>query len=136
MVATGALTQAERDAQVFPDTIEYKRSDTYAGPKGYLLEMVRDEVIAKAGITQEQLDQRGYTIVTTIDPTLQTQLQDAVAAIPSDHAPNLHVGAVTLDPTDGAILALYGGPDYITQPRNAVTQDSAQAGLDVQGRSR
>ena len=35
---------------------------------------------------------------------------------------------MTLDPADGAILALYGGPDYLTQARNAVTQDTAQAG--------
>src|SRR5690606_21791936 len=37
MVATGALTQAERDAQTFPETVEYSRSDTFAGPTGYLL---------------------------------------------------------------------------------------------------
>ncbi|MCV2392863.1 transglycosylase domain-containing protein [Actinotalea sp. M2MS4P-6] len=128
MVETGTITQEERDAQVFPETIEYSRSDIYAGPQGYLLSMVRDEITSKAGITDDQLDQRGYTVVTTIDPALQQKIQDSIATVPEDHADNLRIGAVTLDPTDGAILALYGGPDYLTQARNAVTQDRAQAG--------
>ncbi len=128
MVTTGALTQAERDAEVFPETVAFSRSDTYAGPNGYLLQMVRDEITRTTPLTEEDLDQRGYSIVTTIDPTLQQQAVDAVARMPEDRPAGLRVALVTLDPTDSAILALYGGPDYLTQARNAVTQDEAQAG--------
>ncbi|HMO10850.1 MAG TPA: transglycosylase domain-containing protein, partial [Actinotalea sp.] len=128
MVATGAISQAERDAEAYPQVIEWSRSDTYAGTRGYLLQMVRDEIIAKAGIAEDQLDQRGYSIVTTIDPGLQGMLEQAVAEMPADRAPNLRVAGVTLSPNDGAILGLYGGPDYLTQARNAVTQEGAQAG--------
>ncbi len=128
MVTTGALTEAERKAQVFPETIEYSRSNTYAGPNGYLLQMVRDEITRTTPLTDQDLDQNGYSIVTTIDPTLQADAVAAVKAMPADKPANLHVALVTLDPTDGGILALYGGPDAITQARNAVTQDNAQAG--------
>jgi membrane peptidoglycan carboxypeptidase len=128
MVATGALTQAERDTQVFPATVEFSRSDRFKGTNGYLLDMVRNELYAQTPITEDDLLTRGYTIVTTIDPSLQQQMVDAVARIPADHAPNLKVGVVTLAPEDGAILALYGGPDFLTVQRNAVTQDRAQAG--------
>ena len=33
-----------------------------------------------------------------------------------------------MDPTTGAIVALYGGPDFVSEPRNRVTQDVAQGG--------
>ena len=127
MVVIGAITQAERDAQVFPETIEYTRPQTYAGENGYLLDMVRRELISE-GFTDEELDQRGYKIITTIDQGMQQVAIEEVRAIPEDHSPNLRVALVTLEPSTGAIRALYGGPDYITQARNAVTQDSMQAG--------
>jgi len=128
MVTTGALTQAERDAQEFPEFRERTRSDTYGGPNGYILDMVRREIVANAGITEEELDTRGFRIVTTIEKPLQEMALRAVATLPPDHSPNLRTALVTLSPTDGAILALYGGPDFLTQARNAVTQDIAQAG--------
>ena len=128
MVTTGALSQADRDSQVFPTVIEFARSDTYAGPQGYLLDMVRREITARSAVTDEELDHAGFRIVTTIDPALQQMAVDAVAVIPADKPANLRTALVTLDRETGAILALYGGPDYLTVSRNAVTQDQAQAG--------
>ncbi|NCT92081.1 PASTA domain-containing protein [Cellulomonas sp. APG4] len=128
MVATGTLTQAERDAQVFPEAIERVATDTYAGPNGYLLREVRDEIVERTDVTEEDLDRRGYTIVTTIDPAWQQAAVAAVAELPEDAPENLRTGLVSIDPATGAIRALYGGPDYLTVSRNAVTQDTAQAG--------
>lgn len=128
MVATGALSQEERDAEVYPETVEFARSDTYAGPQGYLLDMVRREITSRSAVTDEELDHAGYRIVTTIDPTLQQMAVDAITVIPEDKPDNLRTALVTLDRETGGILALYGGPDYLTISRNAVTQDQAQAG--------
>lgn len=128
MVATGTLTQAERDAQVFPEAAPRTATDTYAGPNGYLLREVRDEIVERTDITEEDLDRRGYSIVTTIDPGWQQAAVAAAAGMPEDAPPNLRAGIVSLDPATGAIRALYGGPDYLTITRNAVTQDTAQAG--------
>lgn len=128
MVDTGALTQSERDSQVFPEVIEFSRSDTYAGPQGYLLDMVRREITSRSPITDEELDHAGYRIVTTIDPALQQMAVDAMAVIPEDRPDNLRTALVSLERETGRILALYGGPDFLTVSRNAVTQDQAQAG--------
>lgn len=128
MVITGALSQAERDAQVLPETVEDVQSDTMAGPQGYLLDMVRRELEANGSIPEAELRVAGYKIVTTIDAGLQRMMLDTVATMPTDHAPELRVGMVTLNPTDGSIVALYGGPDFLTQSVNAVTQATAQAG--------
>ena len=128
MVVTGALSQSERDAQVFPEVVEFLRSDTYAGPQGYLLDMVRREITSRSAVTDAELDHAGFRIVTTIDPALQEMAEGAIEVIPEDKPENMRTALVTLDRETGAILALYGGPDYLTISRNAVTQDVAQAG--------
>ncbi|WP_149203433.1 transglycosylase domain-containing protein [Actinotalea subterranea] len=127
MVTIGRLTQAERDAQVYPETIEYSRSDKLAGTNGYLLDMAKREVLAKSPVTEAEFNTRGYKIVTTIDANVQAMAVQAIAEMPADRPANVHAGLVTLDPLSGGIVALYGGPDYLVQARNAVTQDVAQA---------
>ena len=128
MLEEGYITQSERTAGAFPETVEYRNEDTYGGPKGYLLSSALNEVEADTGITRDDIESMGYTVVTTINKKAQKATEAAVAKIPDDHAPNLEVGAVTLDPSTGAILSMYGGADYLERQRNAVTQDIAQAG--------
>jgi len=134
MVKGGSLTAKERAAQVFPPTIPVAKQQTYQGPQGYLLDMVRRELKAKALLTDDQIDTVGLSVVTTIEQPVQAAAEKAVAGLRDGTlagvAPNplMKVGLTSIDPADGAIVALYGGPDYITQARNAVTQDSAQAG--------
>ena len=134
MVKGGWLPAADRAAQVFPPTIEIATSQTFAGPQGYLLEMVRAELKGRASFTDDQIDTVGLSVVTTIEQPLQAAAEAAVVGLRdgtlAEEAPNplMRVGLTSIDPADGAIVALYGGPDYITASRNAVTQDAAQAG--------
>lgn len=129
MVEDGWITAEERAAQVFPQAIEFTPNDTYAGPNGYILSMVRTELANQAGITEAEVDTAGLTITTTIDPRLQQAALDAMATVPTEgRAPNTRMGLVSMDPTNGAVRAVYGGPDYLTVSRNAVTQDRAQMG--------
>ncbi len=113
MAELGYITPAQRAVAVFPETIEYQNKDTYGGPQGYLLTTALKEVESDTGITQEQIESMGYTVITTIDPAAQAATEAAVAKIPTDHAPNLQVAAVTLDPKTGAITSMYGGADYL-----------------------
>ena len=131
MVATGTLTQAQRDSWTMPQTFVQDKKDTYGGPNGYILAQVRSELTA-AGLTERDLDAGGLRIVTTIDQAAQAA---AVATIqdpdvfPTRGRPDtLRAALVSIDPMTGAITALYGGADYLVHQSNAVTQDVAQAG--------
>ncbi|MCM3661137.1 penicillin-binding protein [Georgenia satyanarayanai] len=128
MVRDGWITQEEADAQTFPETVEHVRSDTYAGPDGYLLDMARRELVDKAGLTDEEIDTLGLRVTTTIDPQAQEAAVEVVDALPEDRPAGNRVALVSIDPASGQIVALYGGPDFVSQPRNAATQDVAQAG--------
>ncbi len=128
MVELGYLDQNLRALATFPATIEYQAYDVYGGPNGYILRTVLNEVEAKTGITQEQIETGGYSVVSTIDEPTQRAVVDGMATIPEDHAPNLRIAALTMDPMTGAVTGMYGGADYLEIQRNAVTQDIAQAG--------
>lgn len=130
MVVTGALTQAEADKLKMPKTIEVKRSNSLAGPRGYLLDMVRREVVAAGLTTNEDIGAVGLKIVTTIDRKDQAALQETIQkeGLLDGSSKNLRAAAVALDAGTGAIRALYGGEDYTKVQQNRVTQDRAQAG--------
>lgn len=128
MVEDGWITPEERAAQVFPEVAPYTPADALAGTNGYLLQMVRDELVTEAGVAEAEIDTGGLTVVTTIDKRNQDAAVAAVDALPDDRPDNNRVGLVSMDPNTGGIVALYGGPDYLTVSRNAVTQDRAQGG--------
>ncbi|HZK05312.1 MAG TPA: transglycosylase domain-containing protein [Actinomycetaceae bacterium] len=128
MLEDGWITEQERRSQVFPTTIDYVPTDTFGGTDGYVLNLVREELQNKAGITAAELDTAGLSITTTIDPMMQQAAVDAVGTLPEGHAPNMRVGLVSMVPGSGAVRALYGGPDFLEVTRNAVTQDRAQMG--------
>ncbi|MCL2465628.1 MAG: transglycosylase domain-containing protein, partial [Micrococcales bacterium] len=134
MVQQGYLTAADRATLTFPTTIAYQPGNTMAGTNGYLLQMVIDELQANAGLSMDDINRGGYTIVTTIDQQVQ---QDAVAAAGDLDSgelagakpdPLLRLGITSIDPANGGIVALYGGPDYLADQRNTVTYEQIQAG--------
>jgi membrane peptidoglycan carboxypeptidase len=135
MVRDGYLTQADRDALVFPTTIEYVRSDRLAGPNGYLMEYVTNELTATGSITQETLATGGLTITTTIEPPVQQAAVDQVANLRAGGLSDgevpveaTKVGVVSIDPANGAIVSMFGGTDFLTDQINRVTRDRIQAG--------
>ncbi|MDN5899692.1 MAG: penicillin-binding protein, partial [Brachybacterium sp.] len=121
------MTPAEADALEFPETIEPRSENSLGGPDGYLLTQVRNELIEQ-GFTEDEINTGGLSIVSTIDPAIQDNTVQAVDDLPDDRPENNRVGTVTLDPANGAIRAMYGGPDYVTQSQNDATQSRMQAG--------
>ncbi|MDO5742760.1 MAG: transglycosylase domain-containing protein, partial [Vagococcus sp.] len=129
MVEDGYISQDEADKFKFPKTIKPKTiSSSFKGTKGYLLQHVRSELRDKAGYTDEDIDTLGLKIVTTIQPQKQKMIEEAVNILPESKPKGLRVGAVSIDPRNGEILAEYGGADYLKIQSSAATQDIAQAG--------
>ena len=128
MLEDGYITRAQYDKASMPTTITPESNELYAGPNGYLLQMVRQELIDKAGLSGEQIDTGGYNITTTINKADQEAAVAAVQALPEGYSPDLHVALVSIDASTGGILALYGGSDYLTNQVNSATSAIAQAG--------
>ena len=122
------LDPVARQTMSFPEAITYQNDNVFGGSNGYLLQAAIEEVEAVTGLTREQIDAGGYSIITTIDRNAQQAGRAAVDRVPDGADPNLRIAAVAIDASSGAIIMMYGGDDYLAVQRNAVTQDIAQAG--------
>jgi penicillin-binding protein 1A len=134
MHAQGYITDEEFSEAEFPEFKEKKEAtNSRGGQKGYLLEAVRKELVSSGRFTEEELATRGLKITTTISPKLQ---KAAVEIEKSMHtggtygkaSKNARMSLVSIDPRNGAVRALYGGPDYVKQALNTATDDVVQAG--------
>ena len=128
MLKAGWITQAEAKKTKFPTIMPGTSEGWLSGPKGYLIEMVRAELV-KRGFTEDQLMKGGLVVKTTFDQKAQTAAIGAVAKLTPANAPeNLHIGLVAIRPGTGEIIALYGGADYVKRQLNDATQSIALAG--------
>ena len=93
------------------------RSDVYAGPDGLPARHGRAASSSPSGDHRRRSStSAGYRIVTTIDAGLQQMAVERGRGDPRrPRARTCASALVTLEPGDGAIRALYGGPDYLTQ---------------------
>ena len=125
MVTTGALTQAERDQQVFPQTVspdDAKTANLTTGPNGLIQRQVVNELLELFNIDQQTLNTQGLQITTTIDPQAQQAAVNAVGNALDGQMPEMRAAVVSIDPRTGGVKAYYGGSD-------AAGFDFAQAGL-------
>ena len=112
----------------FPKIMPGTREGSLAGPRGYLIEMVRAELVRR-GFSEDQLMKGGLIVKTTFDQKAQVAAIDAVAKLTPAKAPeNLHIGLVAIRPGTGEVIALYGGKDYLVRQLNDATQSIALAG--------
>ncbi len=127
MVTMGYLSQGDRLKETFPKVVKYQPK-AQSGPNGYLIQMVRDELITRHKLDEGQLGRLGLRVVTTIDPKAQKAAVAAMREQMPKAAPSVLGGLASIVPGDGAIRAVYGGADFAKRPQNAVTQDRLQAG--------
>lgn len=136
MVRDGYLTQADRDALVFPEAIAYNPGDRFGGTNGYLLRYVQSELTATGSITEDMLGTAGLTITTTIEPDVQANAVASVDKLRAGQmsegetpAATLKIGIASVDPANGGIVAMYGGANFLDDQINRATRGTGmQAG--------
>lgn len=104
----------------FPTPKPYTPSAGMAGQTGYLVQAAEKYVEAHTSLTDQQLGHGGYQIYTTFDKKKVGALSTSVSAMERKHLDPQHrtadkdvqVGAASIDPATGAIVALYGGPGW------------------------
>jgi membrane peptidoglycan carboxypeptidase len=94
--------------------------DRYEGPKGHVLRFVRDEMV-KLGYSESDILGGGYDVVTTIGYERQLAAEKAMATVPPKGLDELHSALVSIVPGNGAVRAMYGGPDYTKNFTNWAT---------------
>ncbi|MBB5787644.1 transglycosylase domain-containing protein [Jiangella mangrovi] len=131
MVATGAIDEATAAATVAPEVLPEQQVNRYGGPNGYLLMMVRDELMA-LGYDEQEIETGGLRVTSTFNAAAQTA---AIRAIdeerPTEDADGVRIGLASVRPGDGAVVAVYGGADAVAQSYNDAVDAIPQAGSTV-----
>jgi membrane peptidoglycan carboxypeptidase len=131
MVADGTLDAATRAKLTFPEVKPTSPSRSLKGQKGYMVEMAITEAAARLKVSRDKVKTGGYSITTTFQKKLvlaaDTAVRDKLGSV-SGRPKTMQAGLISIDPSTGAVRAMYGGPDYVTQPGNNATYDVAEAG--------
>jgi membrane peptidoglycan carboxypeptidase len=126
MVEMNAISSADRAAiyDKLPKFPKQAKDSQFGGPKGFLLSMVRKELLDD-GFTEEQINGGGLRVVTTFDADAQDAAVSAAqkntllaAGGNKKAAKQLHAAIASVDNATGGILALYGGPDFLKSQWN------------------
>ncbi|MGW9133041.1 transglycosylase domain-containing protein [Streptomyces sp. NPDC055681] len=120
MVEMHWLDKAQRDTLKFPVPDKPKPARGMEGQTGYLVEAANKE-LDKQGITGDMRQAGGWTFTLNIDKKRQKQLEQSVdrqLESKLDRKGNkvdatVQAGATSVDPKTGAVVALYGGVDYV-----------------------
>ncbi|WPO73136.1 MULTISPECIES: transglycosylase domain-containing protein [unclassified Streptomyces] len=119
-VDVGLMSKKERAKhRTFPEPRRQSRSTSLGGQTGYLVDVANKYLKQRTGLTDEELARGGYEIHTTFDKEKVARLERAVRRVlkrdlaPKTRAADRHVqvGAASVRPSDGAVVALYGGRD-------------------------
>ncbi|MFI6156526.1 transglycosylase domain-containing protein [Kitasatospora sp. NPDC051170] len=136
MVKENWLPADERAKTVFPEVKDPQPNPGLSGQAGYLVDAATQYLTANGIINETELAKGGYTVKLSIDPNRQQALQDSVQAQLHDNLnPDkrkkdaaAQAGAVSVDPRTGAVVALYGGVDYVKHYVDNATRRDYQAG--------
>lgn len=122
MVSQGWLSDGKAASLDVPAIKEPSTRNQLGGPEGYLLQMVRQELVAD-GFSEQQIDSGGLRVSTTFSKQAQRSVVEAVRTeFPTVDAARVHVGVAAVEPGTGAIRAIYGGRDYVARSLNNATQ--------------
>ena len=146
MVETGAISQAEAD-KAKAAKMDLAPFNVEASDAPYFVDLVKDTLLSQ--YNEEQLNEDGLRVYTTIDPDLQSAAAEAIeigmkevdgivtkqrtkrvkgakgkpATTTVAGGPMPQVALVAMDPDTGAILALVGGRNYgMSQLNHAVAK--------------
>ncbi|AZA12480.1 transglycosylase domain-containing protein [Corynebacterium choanae] len=113
MVKMGEITQAERDAMVYPEVTDPALNAPYVeaeGTNGLIKNQVVKE-LARLGIDESEVETKGLRIVTTIDPKVQNSVLAAIENNKPTWDDQIRQAVVSIDPRTGAVKGYYGGQD-------------------------
>lgn len=113
LVEIGAISAEERAVATYPETTDPASNSAYTeatGTNGLIKNQVMAE-LSELGITEDDVQTRGLQVTTTIDPKTQEGAVEAVQNQLDLLSENNRAAVVSIDPSNGAVRAYYGGED-------------------------
>jgi 1A family penicillin-binding protein len=127
MVRCGFISQEQADEAAKEKLTFQPLTGKKPAVAPYFRDYVRSIAIEKLGITEEQFDEGGIKIYTTLDLNAQKIAEDVVEKqLPKES--ELQAALVAIDPRNGYIKAMVGGKDYSENQYNRAVTAARQPG--------
>ncbi|GAA3989622.1 transglycosylase domain-containing protein [Streptomyces plumbiresistens] len=138
MVEYGHLSPEVRAKYTsLPDVKNPRSNNELSGQVGYLVDLAKAYLINNDVISADKMQQGGYSIYTTFDKKKVEELEKSVQKVQKanikpkerpDTDTHVQFGGASVDPTTGAIKAIYGGEDATKHFTNNADATGAQVG--------
>lgn len=129
MVEEGWLTPEKARNLQFPEVQPPSDNQTYAGPRGHVLDRVK-KALSDMGFTEKEILTSGLRVRTTLDKKMQQQAAASVKRTLPDNWDHdrVETGMVSVKPGTGEVLSFYGGNNYLDDQYDNVFQGKTQPG--------
>jgi membrane peptidoglycan carboxypeptidase len=128
MVRLKAIKASDAATMAFPRPRPRVQTDVLKGQIGYMVNIARKE-LGERGYTEDEINRGGFKIVTTFDKDLMDDAEKAVTSnMPNRISTKILTGLVSIDSSNGEVVAFYGGRDYLQRQLSTSFGSKAQAG--------
>ena len=119
MVSMGNLdaTEADKYYGKLPQLAKAKTDNQYGGQRGFMLTMVKKELL-RLGFDETEIDSGGLRVETTFTKKAMKAAEDGVLAERPQGLKKLHVATASVDVQTGALMGFYAGQDYLDSQLN------------------
>ncbi len=119
MVSAGNLdaTEADKYYGKLPRLAKAKADNQYGGQRGFMLTMVKKELL-RLGFDETEIDSGGLRVETTFTKKAMKAAEDGVLAERPQGLKKLHVATASVDVQSGALMGFYAGQDYLDSQLN------------------
>ncbi|MFI5571681.1 transglycosylase domain-containing protein [Streptomyces sp. NPDC051740] len=136
MVDEGWLSASERAGLTFPTPQRTTVSTSLSGQRGYIVNIVKNQLVQNDVVDEDALDAGGYRITTTLHKDKQDAFVDAVNDKLMDRLDQenrevdtyVRAGGASIDVKTGKVVAMYNGIDYVKQYTPNATRRDFQVG--------
>ena len=123
-VLDGMVSMGNVDAAVadkfrgeLPPVGKARASDMYGGQRGFMLTMVKDELV-RLGFDEAEIDAGGLRVETTFTRKAMQAAEQGVLEQRPQGLKKLHVATASVDVKTGGLLGFYAGQDYLDSQLN------------------
>jgi membrane peptidoglycan carboxypeptidase len=119
MVSMGNLDASEADKYYgkLPKLARSKADNQYGGQRGFMLTMVKKELL-RLGFDENEIESGGLRVETTFTKKAMKAAEDGVLAERPEGLKKLHVATASVDVHTGALVGFYAGQDYLDSQLN------------------
>ena len=110
-------TEAEKYQGELPKVGKPRTSNMYGGQRGFMLTMVKDELV-RLGFDETEIDAGGLRVETTFTRKAMQAAEKGVLEERPQGLKKLHVATASIDVRTGGLMGFYAGQDYLQSQLN------------------